>query len=211
MLLFCLLCSQGPVEVPYSLGVNLAVEGAPLRPPRARRHAALTSLSHSDLPSQQLRKVHRISSLESCRVSDSCRSGKERRSKKKRGNKKRQPTSTCPETGQERSAGAHKTSSARGSLCCPVNGHPLVDSRGNPQTLSPSSSKAALVPLNLSFSLTPRHSAEQSRRTSGRRSRISGSIPLQAAVQHHNRMSAQLRPPLRLPLPALEVLPYHLM
>lgn len=199
------------MEVPYSLGVNLAVEGAPLRPARARRQAELTSMSHSDLPSQQLRIMHRSSSLESSRVSDSCRSGKERKSKKKRGNKKRQPASTCPEKGQERSAGAHKTPSARRSICCPVYGRQLVESKRNSQSLSLSTRKAALVPLNLSFSLTPRHGAEQSRRTSGHRSHLSGSIPPQAAIQHPNRMSAQLRPPLRLPLPALEVLPYHLM
>lgn len=205
-----LLSSQVPVEVPYSLGVNLAVEGAPLRPPRACRQTALTSLSRSDLPSQQLQKVHRSSSLESYKVSHSCQSGKERKSKKKRGNKKRQPASTSPGKGHEQSPADHKASCVGRSLHCTVYGQPLVESKRNSQGLGLSASKTALIPFNLSFSLSPRRSTLPRQRTLGPGSQIPGSIPLPTAIQHHNRMSAQLHPRLRLPLPALEILPYHL-
>lgn len=186
------------------------MEGAPLRPPRARRQTAIPSRSHSDLSSQQLQKMHRSSSLESSKVSDSCQSGKQRKSKKKRGNKKRHPASTSPEKGQEQSAGDLKTSCARRSLRCPIYGPLLVESKRNSQSLGLGAGKAALIPLNLSFSLTTHHRTVQSQRTAGHRSHISGSIPLQTAIQHQNRMSAQLHSPLRLPLPTLEVLPYHL-
>lgn len=187
------------------------MEGASLRPPRACRQNALTSLSHPALSSQQLKKIHRSSSLESSKVSDSCQSGKERKSKKKRGNKRRQMASTAPEKGQEQSAGDHKTSCAHRSLRQPVYGQPLVKSKRNSQSLGLSVSKAALIPLNFSFSLTPRHSTLQSQHTPGHRSHISGSIQLQTAIQHPNRISVRLHPPLRLPLPALEVLPFPLM
>lgn len=206
-----LLSFQVPVEVPYSLGVNLAVEGAPLRPPRACRQTALTNLLHSDLSSQQLQKVHRSSSLESYKVSDSCQSGKKRKSKKKRGSKKRQMASTSPEKGQEQRVGDHKASCAGRSLRCTVYGQSSVESKRISQCLGLHASKTALIPLNLSFSLSPHHSTLPSQRSLGHGSHISGSIPLPTAVQHHNRMSAQLHPRLRLPLPSLEVLPYHLM
>lgn len=197
------------MDVPYSLGVNLAVEGASLRPPRACRHNALVSLSHSDLSSQQLRKVQRSSSLESSKVSESCQSGKERKSKKKRGNKKRQTASAAPEKRQEQSAADHGTVCARRPLRQPLYEHAFKSKR-NSQSLGLSASKAALIPFNLSLSLTPRHNTPQSQRTLGRRSHISGSIPLRTAGQHP-RVSAPLHPPLRPPLPALEVLPFPLM
>lgn len=211
MACLCFLCFQVPVEVPYSLGVNLAVEGASLRPPRACRQHVLTSLSHSHLSSQQLRKLHRSSSVESSKVSDSCRSGKERKSKKKRGSKKRQTASAAPERGQEQSAEDQKTSCTFGSLRQAVYEGPLGKSKRNSQTLGFSASKAALIPLNFSLSLTPRHSALQSQRKPGHRSHISGSIQLQTAIHHPNRTSVRLHPPLRLPLPSLEVLPFPLM
>lgn len=206
-----LLSSQVPFEVPYSLGVNLAVEGAPLRPPRACRQTALTNLSHSDLSSQQLQKIHRSSSLESYKVSDSCQSGKKRKSKKKRGNKKRQMASTSPEKGQEQRVGDHTASCASRSLRSTVSGQSSVESKRISQCLGFHASKTALIPLNLSFSLSPHHSTLPNQRTSGHRSHISGPIPHPTAFQHHNRMSAQLHPRLRLPLPSLDVLPYHLM
>lgn len=182
------------------------MEGASLRPPRACRQSAVTSLSHSELSSRQLKKIHRSPSLESSK--DLCQSGKERKSEKKRGNKKRQTASTVPEEGQEQSAGERKTCRcARRPLRHPVYGQPLVKSKRNSQSLSLSASKAALIPLNLSFSLTPRHSTLQSQRTTGTRSHISGCIQLQTDI-HHNRVSVPLHPPLRLPLPAMEVLPF---
>lgn len=187
------------------------MEGASLRPPRACRQNAPTSLSHSDLSSQQLKKLHGSSSLESSKVSDLCQSGKERKSKKKRGNKKRQAASTAPERGQEQSAEDHKTSCSRRSHSQPVYAQPLVELKRNSQSLGLSASKAALIPLNLSLSLTPHHSTLQSQRTPPHRSHVSGSIQLQTAIQHPSRMSVPLHPPLRLPLPALEVLPFPLM
>ncbi|TNM89014.1 hypothetical protein fugu_005268 [Takifugu bimaculatus] len=208
---FQLICKQVPVEVPYSLGVNLAVEGAPLRPPRACRQTALTNLPHSDLTSQQLKEEHRSSSLESYKVSDSCQSGKKRKSKKKRGNKKRQMASTSPEKGPEQRGGDHKASCAGRSLRCTVYGQSSGESKRISQCLGLHDSKTALIPLNLSFSLSPHHSTLPSQRPLGQRSHISGSIPLPTPIQHHNRMSAPLHPRLRLPLPSLEVLPYHLM
>lgn len=202
-----ILCSQVPVDVPYSLGVNLAVEGASLRPLRACRQNALTNLSHSSLSSLQLKKIPRSSSLESSKVSDSCQPGKERKSKKKKGNKKRQMTATAPDKGQEQSAGDHKTSCARRSLRQPVYGQPLVTSKRN---LGLSASNAALIPLNLSLSLTPPHSTLQNQCTPGHRSHISGFSPLQTAIPHPSRMSVRLHPPVRLPLPALEVFQFPL-
>lgn len=194
------------MDVPYSQGVNLAVEGASLRPPRACRQNALTNLSHSNLSSQQLKKIHTSSSLESSKVSDSCQWGKERTSKKKRGNKKRRTASTAPDKGQEQSAGDPKTSCAHRSLRQPVYGQPLVKLKRNSQSLGLSASKAALIPLNLSLSLTAPHSALQNQCTPGHRSHNSGSSQLQTAIPHPNRMSGRLHPPFRLPLPALEVL-----
>lgn len=187
------------------------MEGASLRPPRACRQTGLTNLSHSDLSSRQFQKVHRSSSLESYKVSDSCQSGKKRKSKKKRGNIKRQMASTSPEKGQEQRVGDHKASCAGRSLRCTVYGQSSVESKRISRCLGLHASKTALIPLNLSFSLSPPHSTLPSQCTLGHRSHISGSIPLPTAIQHHNRMSAQLHPRLRLPLPSLEVLPYHLM
>lgn len=186
------------------------MEGASLQPPGACRQNALTSLSHSDLSAQQLNNIHRSSSLEPSRVSDYYQSGKERKSKKKRGNKKRQMASTA-EKGREQSAEDHKSSCARRSLCQHVYAQPLVKAKRNSQSLGLGASKAAVIPLNLSFSLTPHHSTLHSQRALRHRSHISGSIHLQTAIQHPNRMSAPLHPPLRLPLPALEVLPFPLM
>lgn len=206
-----MLCSQVPVDVPCSLGVNLAVEGASLRPSRAWAQKALASPSHSDPSAQQRRRIQRPSSLEGSKVSGSCRSGKERRSKKRRGNKKRQTASAAPENRREQSAGGHETACARRSLRQPVQERPLVKSNRNLESLAPNASKAALTPFNLSLFPTPHHSTSQSQRTQGRRSHISGSVPLSTAVQQPSGMSAPLHPPRRLPLPALEVLPYPLM
>lgn len=187
------------------------MEGASVRPPRACRPIVLASLSHSDLSSHQLRKLHRSSSQESSKVPDPCQPGKERKSKKKRGSKKRQTASAAPERGQEQSAGDQKTSCTFGSLRQPVYERPPGRSKRSSQSLGFSASKAALIPLNFSLSLTPPHSTSQSQRKPGHRSHVSGSIQLQAAIQHPSRTSVRVHPPLRLPLPTLEVVPFPLM
>lgn len=187
------------------------MEGASLRPPRACRPIVLASLSHSDLSSHQLRKLHRSSSQESSKVPDPCQPGKERKSKKKRGNKKRQTASAAPERRQEQSAGDQKTSCTFGSLRQPVYERPPGRSKRSSQSLGFSASKAALIPLNFSLSLTPPHSTSQSQRKPGHRSHVSGSIQLQTAIQHPSRTSVRVHPPLRLPLPTLEVVPFPLM
>lgn len=185
----------------------MAVEGASLRAPGACRQNAVNSLPCYDLSSQQFKKIHRSAILQPSNVADSCQSGKERKSKKKRGNKKRQTASTAAEQG----AGDHKTSCARRSLRQAVCGQSLVKSKTHSQSLGLSTSKAALVPLNISLSLSLHHSTSQSQRTLGHRSHISGSIQLHTATQHSNRMYGRLHPPLRLPLPASEVFPFPLM
>lgn len=216
---FCFTLSpfQAAVEVPQYVGVNLLVEGAPIRRSRPPLHRQ-TVISNPHLtiqfpsdqsPSEEVETTQKPSGQKSSAVSGFRRSGKENRDV---GEKKRQLTSTSPKRGREGKTEVQNTSCVQRSCRSLVSEQPLVvhtepRRKARRLGLSLGANGATLVPRSLSFSLSPpnRMSDCKSQPNPGHGSRISRSFLPHTAFEPQNRTSTRIFPSLRGPLPTLEV------
>lgn len=205
---------QAAVEVPQYVGVNLLVEGAPIRRSRPPHRQAVISnppltiqFPSDQSSSEEVETIHKSSGQESSKVSGFCRSGKENRAV---GEKKRQLTSTTPKRERERRTEVQKTSYVRRSCRSLVSEQPLAvhaEPQRKAQRLGLGVNGATLVPWSLSFSLSPPYSMARCKYqpSPGHGSHISRSFLPQTAFERQHRTSTQVFPSLRGPLPTLEV------
>lgn len=211
---FYLSPSQAAVEVPQYVGVNLLVEGAPIR--RSRPTYRQNVISNPPLtiqfPSEQSLSVEvettlKSSGQESSKVPAFCCSGKENRPV---GEKKRQLTSTSPKRECKGRTDAQNTSYVRRSYRSIVSEQSLAvqtEPQRKAQRLGLGVSGATLVPWSLSFSCSPPHSMSlcKCQPNPSHGSHVSRSLLPQAAFEHQHRTSTRVFPSLSGPLPTLEV------
>lgn len=195
------------------MGVNLLVEGAPIRrarPPHKQTvisHPPLTIQFSSDQPSpEEGETIHKSSDQESCNVSF-CRSGKENRAV---GEKKRQPASSTPKREHGRGREVRKSAYVRRSCRSLVSEQPVplhTEPQRKAQRLGLGVSGATLVPWSLSFSLNRPHSMAHCKcqPSPGHGSHITRASPPQIAFERQHRTSTLVFPSLKGPLPTLEV------
>ncbi|XP_029288662.1 tubulin monoglycylase TTLL3 [Cottoperca gobio] len=215
---FQLILKQAAVEVPQYVGVNLLVEGAPIRRSRPLLHrqtvisqTPLTIQFPQDLSSsEEVETTHKPSSQRSHAVSALCRSGKENRAA---GEKKRQWTSTSPKREREGRRDAQNTSCVRRTgfgLVCEQPRVVHTEPQRKPQclVLSLGANGSTLVPRSFSFSLSPPNGLSdcKSQTNPGHGSLITRSFLPQTAFEPQHRTPTQVFPSLRGPLPTLEVL-----
>ncbi|XP_074489166.1 tubulin monoglycylase TTLL3 isoform X1 [Sebastes fasciatus] len=214
---FQLIFKQAAVEVPQYVGVNLLVEGAPIRRSRPPLHRQ-TVISNPPLdiqfpPDQSLsgevETTHKPSGHKSYAVSTFRHSGKENRSA---GEKKRQLTSTSPKREAEGRPDVQTTSCVSKSRRSLAREQPLVvhtepQRKARRLGLSLGANGATLVPRSLSFSLSPPHSMKdcRSQANPGHGSHISRSFLPQTAFEAKHRTPTRVFPSLRGPLPTLVV------
>ncbi|XP_063766982.1 tubulin monoglycylase TTLL3 [Eleginops maclovinus] len=215
---FELIFKQAAVEVPQYVGVNLVVEGAPIRRSRSLLHRQ-TVISNTPLTmqlpphqsiSEEVETTHKsLGQSVSCAVSAFCHSGKENQTA---GEKKRQLTSTSPKRECEGRKDAQNTCCVRRlgrSLACQI---PLVV-HTEPQRKAPrlglilGANGETLVPRSFSFSLSPPHSMSDSKSQAnqGHGSHITRSFLPQTVFDPQHRTPIRVFPSLRSPLPTLEV------
>lgn len=206
LFVFYLSSCQTAVEVPQYMGVNLLVEGAPIR--RSRPTFRQTVISNppftSQSPSEQSSSVEvettmKSSGQESSEVSAFCCSGKENRAV---GEKKKQLRSASPEKECKGRTEVQNTSFVRRAYRSVVSEQSLAV-----QTETLGIGGAALIPWSLSFSSSPSHRMPlcKCQPNPSHGSHISRSLLPHTAFERQHRTSTQMFPPLSGPLPTLEV------
>nr|XP_046239945.1 tubulin monoglycylase TTLL3 [Scatophagus argus]XP_046239946.1 tubulin monoglycylase TTLL3 [Scatophagus argus] len=214
---FQLIYKQTAVEVPQYVGVNLLVEGAPIR--QSRPSQKQTVISNPPLsiqfPSNQSQReevetTHEPPGQRSSAVAAFRRSGKENKAV---GEKKRHLTSTSsPKRECEARTQVQNTSYVRRPCRnlaseLPLMVHTEPQKKARCLGLGPGANGAALVPWSLSFSFNPPHrmSHSTSEPSPGHGSQMSRSFLPQTAFEHQHRTSVRVFPLLQGPLPAVEV------
>ncbi|XP_018536092.1 tubulin monoglycylase TTLL3 isoform X1 [Lates calcarifer] len=216
---FQLIYKQAAVEVPHYVGVNLLVEGAPIRRSRPLlnrqtviSNALLTIQFPSDqTSSEEVETTHKPSGQKPHAGAAFRHSGKENRAV---GEKKRQLTSTSPKRAREGRTDIQNTSYARRSCRSLVSEQPLVvhtepQRKARRLGLSLGANGATLVPRSLSFSLSPPHCVPHGKTQPSPghgSSHISRSFLPQTAFEPQHRTSTRVFPSLQGPLPTVEVL-----
>lgn len=207
---------QAAVEVPQYVGVNLLVEGAPLRrsrPPLHRQtvfsNPSLTIQFPSDQSSSQDNETSRKPSRQNPSTVSFHVSGKENRAV---GEKKRQLTSTSPKRESEGRTEVQNRSCVRKS-CRSLASEQTLATHAEPQRkarrfgMSLGANGVTLVPRSLSFAPSPPPSTShcKSMPSTGHRSHVSRSFLPPTAFEPQHRTSTGVFPSLRGPLPSLEV------
>ncbi|XP_068450263.1 tubulin monoglycylase TTLL3 [Clinocottus analis] len=214
---FQLIFKQAAVEVPPYVGVNLLVEGVPIKRSRSLLHRQ-TVISNPTLAvqfpldqldqSEKVETTHKLAGQRSCAVSAFHHSGKENRAA---GEKKRQLTSTCSKREPGGRTYLQNNSHLRRpcrSLTCdqPLLVHTEPQRKAQRLGLSLGANMTTLVPQSLSFSLSPPQSVSDCKpqANTGHVSNISRSFLPQTAFELQHRTPNLGFPSLRGPLPALQ-------
>ncbi|XP_034546775.1 tubulin monoglycylase TTLL3 isoform X2 [Notolabrus celidotus] len=206
---FQLIYKQAAVEVPHYVGVNLLVEGAPIRRSTSKPPFKIQS-SFDQSSSEGVKTAHNTSTQRSTKISAFLHSDKENQTV---GDKKRQLTSTFLKRGDKGKTGGQITSCVRRFCRSLTVEQPLLvhieprrKTRRLGLKLGPKG--ATLVPRSLSFSLSHPHSmlACQSQPNPGQRLHISRSCLPQSTAGPQLKTSARVFPPLQGPLPTLDIL-----
>lgn len=211
---FVCLPSQAAVEVPQYVGMNLLVEGVPIRRSRPLLHRE-TIISNTPFTfpsdqssSQEVETEHKVPVQKPHTITLFKRSGKENRVV---GENKRQLTSVSSKKEGEGRTEVPSVPSCVRRACHSLPYEPSVVVHTEPQTkarrlaLSLGAKKTSLIPQSLTFSLSPVHNMPdcKTQANPGHRSHLSRSFLPQAAFESH-KTSTHVFHSLR-PLPTLEV------
>lgn len=201
---FLSLTSQAAVEVPQYIGVNLLVEGVPIRRSRPVHHReAVTSnvpftFSSNQSSSDEVETGHKLSIQKPHAIKEKHVVGEEMRLTS-------QLTSVSSKRRVEGRTEVQNTSCVRRTCRSLTHEQPL--SKAQRLALSLGAKRATLVPWSLSLSLSPLHNLPECKTQSnpGHGSHIARSFHPQAAFEPQHKTSTCVFPSLWEPLPTLEV------